>query len=201
MLAIAAANIATKVAPTQTHPAAPVGASLLAMPFACWRCCRLSSFALMQPARTPHGTDLRKGRFSEPGRIYLVTAVTRARRALFDELQPARALINELRTCDATGRTHTLAFVIMPDHFHWLVQLEAAELSAVMQRVKSRTAIRLNRLADTAGRPVWQHGFHDHALRREEDLRATARYVIANPVRAGLVASVGAYPHWDAAWL
>jgi len=47
---------------------------------------------------------------------------------------------------------------------------------------------------------VWQEGFHDHALRREEDLQATARYIIGNPVRAGLVPSVRDYPHWDAIW-
>jgi len=34
-----------------------------------------------------------------------------------------------------------------------------------------------------------------------EDIKAMARYVIANPVRAGLSYSVGSYPHWDAAWL
>jgi hypothetical protein len=38
-------------------------------------------------------------------------------------------------------------------------------------------------------------------LRRDEDLRAVARYVILNPVRAGLVQRVGDYPHWDAVWL
>ena len=46
-----------------------------------------------------------------------------------------------------------------------------------------------------------QDGYHDHALRQEEDLRAVARYIIANPVRAGLVERIGDYPHWDAAWL
>jgi hypothetical protein len=51
------------------------------------------------------------------------------------------------------------------------------------------------------GQPVWQRGYHDHAVRREEDIKSLARYVIANPVRAGLTHSVGSYPHWDAAWL
>ncbi len=48
---------------------------------------------------------------------------------------------------------------------------------------------------------MWQKGFHDHAIREEEDLRAVARYVVANPVRAGLVQSVRDYPHWDARWV
>jgi REP element-mobilizing transposase RayT len=51
------------------------------------------------------------------------------------------------------------------------------------------------------GRPVWQNGFHDHALRQEEDLAEVARYIVANPLRAGLVERLGDYPHWHAIWL
>lgn len=49
--------------------------------------------------------------------------------------------------------------------------------------------------------PVWQRGFHDHALRREEDLRAVACYIVGNPLRAGLVQHVGDYPLWDTIWI
>ncbi|MBI4988538.1 MAG: transposase [Rhodocyclales bacterium] len=155
----------------------------------------------MDANRFPHGADLRKGRLSEPGRIYLVTAVTRARCPLFSDLPAARALIRELSACDRAGLTRTWAFVVMPDHMHWLVELGTDSLPSAMRRVKSGSAIRLNRLAGSAGRQVWQRGFHDHALRREEDLRETARYVVSNPVRAGLARSLGEYAHWDAAWL
>ncbi len=48
---------------------------------------------------------------------------------------------------------------------------------------------------------VWQKGYHDRAVRREEDLRHIARYIVANPLRAGLVRKVGDYPLWDAIWL
>ena len=48
---------------------------------------------------------------------------------------------------------------------------------------------------------VWQQGFHDRALRREDDLVKVARYVVANPLRAGLVRKYGDYPLWDAIWV
>lgn len=51
------------------------------------------------------------------------------------------------------------------------------------------------------GRKIWQAGFHDHAVRREEDLAGIARYIVANPLRAGLVDAIGDYPLWDALWL
>jgi len=60
--------------------------------------------------------------------------------------------------------------------------------------VKAVTAHRI-------GRRIWQDGFHDHALRQEEDLAEVARYIVANPLRAGLVERVGDYSHWDAVWL
>ena len=89
----------------------------------------------------------------------------------------------------------------MPDHLHWLVQLESGSLSRLVAGFKAASARAINHLLHTPGQPRWQTGFHDHALREEEDLPALARYIVANPLRAGLVASVRAYPHWDAVWL
>ena len=83
----------------------------------------------------------------------------------------------------------------MPDHLHWLMSLgDAAALSLVVRAVKSLSTREI-------GRPVWQRGFHDRALRREADLRQAARYIVANPLHAGIVSRVGEYPHWDAVWL
>ncbi|GGY09626.1 hypothetical protein GCM10007160_41190 [Litchfieldella qijiaojingensis] len=48
---------------------------------------------------------------------------------------------------------------------------------------------------------IWQRGYHDRAIRDEEDIRAVARYIVANPLRAGLVNDIGQYPLWDAKWL
>jgi tRNA U34 5-methylaminomethyl-2-thiouridine-forming methyltransferase MnmC len=42
---------------------------------------------------------------------------------------------------------------------------------------------------------LWQDGFYDHVLRREEDSPAIAAYIVANPVRAGLVKSVTEYSY------
>ena len=69
----------------------------------------------------------------------------------------------------------------MPDHVHWLLQLEGnGNLSGVVRLYKSEVSISLHQR-------IWQRGFHDHALRDEDDLRDIARYIIANPLRAGLV--------------
>ena len=149
-----------------------------------------------------HSHRLRAGRFSAPNHMYMITAVTDQRRPLFSSLPAARALINEVADAQHDDLADTYAFVVMPDHFHWLCQLKDRQsLSGVVQRVKSRTTRRLRHLDQGMPDRIWQKGFHDHGLRKDEDIRQLARYIIANPLRAGLVASVREYPHWDCIWL
>ncbi len=94
-----------------------------------------------------------------------------------------------------------LAWVLMPDHAHWLMQLgESDNLSVVVNRLKSASARATNRVLEREG-PLWESAFHDRALRREEDVRTIARYIVGNPLRAGLVARVGEYSFWDAVWI
>ena len=153
----------------------------------------------MKPPR-PHASHLRRGRFSECGRVYLITTVIHQRQTPFQELPLARLAIQELQACDASADCQTLAFVLMPDHLHWLLTLHRGDLSALVRRFKSNSARRINTFRGSTG-PLWQAGFHDHTPRQEDDLRRLARYVVANPLRSGLVESIGDYPHWDALWL
>ena len=100
-------------------------------------------------------------------------------------------------------RSHavTMAFVVMPDHLHWLVQLIGdRSLSESVCVVKSCSARNINAAAGRRG-DIWQRGFFDRAIRKDDDLVAIARYIIANPLRAGIVDSVARYPLWDAMWL
>ncbi|TBV01543.1 REP-associated tyrosine transposase [Phytopseudomonas dryadis] len=137
---------------------------------------------------------LRLGRWSSIGQMYMVTTVTLNRAPVFSDFHAARMLVDTLRQDASRGSHQTLCYVIMPDHLHWLLQLQHGSLSQLVGRIKSLSARRF-------GKPLWQKGFHDHALRHEEDVRGIARYMVANPLRAGLVNRLGDYPHWDAAWL
>ncbi|HDS1745913.1 MULTISPECIES: transposase [Pseudomonas] len=143
---------------------------------------------------------LRKGRHAEQGRLYLLTTVTRNRAPIFKNLPFARAAIQQLRLSDQEACCRTLAWVLMPDHLHWLIELGHGTLGELMCAFKSRSSCALYR-AGADRRRIWQPGFHDRALRREQDIRAVARYIIANPIRAGLVQRAGEYSHWDCVWL
>jgi REP element-mobilizing transposase RayT len=150
---------------------------------------------------SPHGKDLRKARYSERGRVYLLTACCFERKRVFKDAPLGKIVEDEIRRSDAAQETRTFAHVVMPDHLHWMFLLVGNnQMRHVMKRVKGRSAYRVNKVMRRKGR-IWQPGYHDRALRHEECLQAVGNYVIYNPVRAGLVASLDDYPLWDAIWI
>ena len=145
--------------------------------------------------------DLAKGRFSSENQIYFVTTVIYKRRKLFVELSVCRRVVFEIKNLDEEGYVETLSWVIMPDHIHWLFQLkEKSSLAIVIKKFKGRSARSLNKLLGIQG-TFWQHAYYDHAVRKDEDIKKIARYIVANPLRAGLVERIEDYSHWDAVWL
>jgi REP element-mobilizing transposase RayT len=147
-----------------------------------------------------HSHALRLGRFSAPGQIYLVTTRLSKGRRIFTDWRLGWLVVQELRLVHEQDIAHSLAWVVMPDHLHWLFELRQGTLASVMQRIKSRSGIALNKITGGSGR-IWQLGYHDMAVRYEDHLKDFARYIVANPLRAGLVSSIRDYPLWDCKWL
>ncbi|WP_405240455.1 REP-associated tyrosine transposase [Lentisalinibacter orientalis] len=152
-------------------------------------------------ASTQHrGHALRLGRWSEAQRIYLVTTYCHARRTIFTCLFCGSMVIDELRRSDDNGGTRTLAYTVMPDHLRWLFELQPGHrLQSVVGQMKGRSALRINKARSTCGR-IWQPGFHDHALRKDEVVEVVGDYVVHNPVRAKLVERPEDYPLTYAVW-
>ncbi|WP_338920020.1 transposase [Pseudomonas silesiensis] len=148
----------------------------------------------------PASHRLRLGRYAEPNRIYLLTTNTLGRAPVFKDFSLGRLIVSQFRHAQNQGWAISLAWVVMPDHFHWLIELQQGSLSELMQKTKSLSTRSINMATGRKG-SLWQQGYHDRALRREEDLVKVARYVVANPLRAGLVGKLGDYPLWDAIWL
>ena len=144
---------------------------------------------------------LRRGRCSLSRQICCVTTVTRDRVPIFNGLTAARLLIRELRRLDDSGVVDSLAWVVMPDHLHWMIQLhDHWPLFRVVKTIKARSALAINAHLDLHG-SLWQRAYYDRAARKDDDVCQLARYLIANPLRAGLVEHIGDYPHWDCIWL
>ncbi len=157
--------------------------------------------------QSPHSKDLRKGRYSQHNQTYLVTTVTEQRQIVFADFCLGRIVVQAMRHQHQQGNVQSLAFVLMPDHLHWLFTLQnASTLAEVMKHVKGTSSYLIQKNRRQCGaihlhQPLWQDGYHDRALRKEEDLQQIARYIVANPLRAKLVNKIGDYPLWDAVWL
>lgn len=155
----------------------------------------------------PHAKDLRKGRCSINHQVYLITTVTHQRQRVFDDFTLGRMVIQAMRQQVQQQKIKSLAFVLMPDHLHWLLSLENnSQLADVMRCTKGISAHKIQAIRRQSGdivshQALWQDGYYDRAIRKEEDLQQVARYVVANPLRAKLVNKVADYPLWDAVWL
>jgi len=81
----------------------------------------------------------------------------------------------------------------MPDHLHLFLEgtSDNADLREAVRVWKQRTAFEWK--AATGSR-LWQPGFHDRVMREGDDDRLVVRYVLQNPVRAGLVNTACDYP-------
>jgi len=88
----------------------------------------------------------------------------------------------------------------MPDHLHLLVGADPdANLIGFVKRFKQTTGwwFRNRYLAGSlkaSPTSLWQRSYYDHVVRSEEGLLQIAKYIVANPVRAGLVESSVDYP-------
>jgi putative transposase len=149
----------------------------------------------------PGHAALRRGRRSHPGQVYLITVATSDRRPYFLDPAVARTVASALSTAYLWRDGRLLAWVLMPDHWHGLIELGTLDsISTSVGRMKAITA-RAARASSATKEKIWTTAFHDRALRRDEDVVVAARYVVANPLRAGLVERIGDYPYWDAVWL
>ena len=134
------------------------------------------------------------------GQLYHVTTVTRDRKPLFRRFEAATAACRAIHAHTRSGNLEALCWVLMPDHLHLLLRLQTDDLSGAVGHLKARIAREVNEAGGSMP-PVWGQGFHDHALRSDENILVVARHIVANPLRAGLVGSVRFYPYWYAAWL
>ncbi len=144
--------------------------------------------------------NLTKGRVSEIGRAYSITIVTEKRIPYFSDFYIARFLINQMHELNDSGKIESLTWVLMPDHLHWLIVINELNLSEILRLFKGNSSHKIKAILNWQG-TFWQRGFYDHAIRENEDIKEIARYIVANPLRAGLVESITDYPHWDAKWL
>jgi REP element-mobilizing transposase RayT len=131
--------------------------------------------------------------YRESNRAFSVTLGTAQRQPVFSDRPFATECLSLLVRIVAEKRVPLFAYCLMPDHVHLLLGSgAAAPLPSTIQAWKSLCYRAWRARGHEAS--FWQRSFFDHALRRDADLRQVARYIVANPVRKGLVTDFRDYP-------
>jgi putative transposase len=125
---------------------------------------------------------------------YHVVLGTHRRKPHFQAHDVCARFVEVLRARALEEAFELLVYCVMPDHVHLVVEglTAEADLRRFISAAKQRTGFDFG--CERRER-LWQKGWFDRVLRREEDTLDVCRYVAANPVRARLAATLPDYPH------
>ena len=126
---------------------------------------------------------------------YSITCCTFSRRRYFTMNQVVDVVRTKLLHIAGVSRFEIPAYCFMPDHVHFVAAGTSVDsnLRRFVHAWKQQTGYAHRQSTSSQ---LWQGGFYDHVLRDEEDRPAVIRYLLENPIRAGLVADLRCYPHW-----
>jgi REP element-mobilizing transposase RayT len=153
------------------------------------------------PQRYPHGVRRIPGYdYSQPG-AYYVTIVTYLRNCIFGEVVDGQMILSDagriveeewLSTEKLRAEVKLDAYVVMPNHLHGIVLIEAPSgdsnpsgrqsLTRIVNGFKAAVTRRISALIGLQGTSVWQRSFHDHVIRDERSLERIREYVAGNPM-------------------
>ncbi len=128
-------------------------------------------------------------RYYLSGLPVFITSVTYKRERIFSHPENCDLLWKVTREVQKNKPFDLLAYVVMPDHFHWLIVLPESRpnFSEIMQKIKWTFTLeykQMHKINDPV--KIWQRGFWDHVIRNEDDLAKHLDYIHWNPVKHGL---------------
>ncbi len=140
-----------------------------------------------------------------PGALHFLTGNVRHRVPIFKHEKCCKAFLHVLADLLRDWPCKLIAFVIMPDHFHAIVNPRDGNIRGFAGVLKSLTARKIikitndrrlqRRHSDTDGstHQVWQESFKAMPLWSLWMIRQKIDYIHANPVKALLAASARDY--------
>ena len=132
-------------------------------------------------------------RLEFPGALYHVTARGNGRQPIFMDDADRERFLTALAS--AVARYHLLchAYCLMGNHYHALLETPEGNLSRAMRQLNGVYGQGFSRRHERPGH-VLQGRFHAQVVDRDAYLREVCRYIVLNPVRAGLVAHPSEWP-------
>ena len=132
-------------------------------------------------------------RLEYPGALYHVTARGNAREPIYLDLKDTQEYLSVLTLVVERFNWLCHAYCLMTNHYHLIIETPDGNLSAEMRQLNGVYTQRFNRHHGRVGH-IFQGRFKAILVDRESYLLELCRYVVLNPVRAGMVKKPSAYP-------
>jgi len=125
-------------------------------------------------------------RGQQGGYAYHVINRGKGRATVFHKAQDYEAFLSLLSDAKRRHRVKCFGFCLMPNHFHLVVEpAHQTALSQFMQWLLTSHVRRYHKHYGGSGH-IWQGRFESFPVQRDEHLITVLRYVLQNPIRAGL---------------
>jgi REP element-mobilizing transposase RayT len=116
------------------------------------------------------------------------------REAIFFEPDNYAYFLRQLRKYVVPDHAAVVAYALLPNHYHLLIQTKSSDLSKAMMTLSvSYTKAVNERYGRTGG--VFEGAFRAKLIDRDEYLTHLSRYIHLNPVRLGLVSQAEDWPY------
>jgi putative transposase len=135
----------------------------------------------------------RQARIDVADTVYHITCRGDRREPIYRDDADRRSWLRMLGEVCKRHHWRVYAFCQMSNHFHLVVEPSEATLSVGMRDLNSMYTQRFNARHDACGH-VFQGRFHSEIVRLQSHMLELMRYVVLNPVRAGMVATPGSWP-------
>jgi REP element-mobilizing transposase RayT len=127
------------------------------------------------------------------GALYHVTSRGNARQDIYEDDQDREVFLEYLsHTCERY-QWWCHAYCLMSNHYHLLVETQHPTLSKGMKHINGSYTQYFNRRHDRMGH-VFQGRFKGILVEKDAYLLELARYIVLNPVRAGIVRTAKDWP-------
>jgi putative transposase len=125
---------------------------------------------------------------------YFLTFCALNRAVLFTSAPPVDLMLAQISRTSRECSFAVLTYCFMPDHMHLLVEgrSHASDGRDYINRLKQYSSFYFKQ---AYGVKPWQRYAYDHVLRDDEKTLVVARYILENPLRAGLVQRIEDYPY------
>ena len=127
------------------------------------------------------------------GLTYHITARGNLGAPIYLDARDRRRFLAGLADVIGSFRWFCHAYCLMSNHFHLLLSTPEPDLARGMQRLNGRYGQRFNLRHARKGH-LFEGRYGARLVESESHLLEAARYVVLNPVRAGLCASPGDWP-------